>query len=523
LFKFLREVFFQYLGPTSEGAKLIDALAKIYCRLFARKSDRSLPGTSFSNGIRGGGKMMAKEYRGILLIMLALFRSTKGREIINSYREFKLETSKDDWILLIELLLEWEAYLNEPRMEVYHLRRLQKKHRYLMYLMRKIAKRSAGMGLKLLKFHLILHLSEDILQFGVPLEFDTAANESHHKEAKKAARLTQRDAASFQFQTATRMIEFHMLDLAMEEIKSGRKLWEYFDHAVEENNHGKEGSCVENTVQDDRIPGQRSDNSMGSSEDSSVSMDCESEEAVRVQTGETGIVVWLDEETNTGMFCMRTRSKSAVGTTWNPDVVLYLIELQSKIDAFIPTDYMTICTCHRRDDQIFRAHPNYRGKGAWRDWVWVDWAGEGKLPAHIWCFIVVEGLPPGRNGIHHGNVRNLQNGVYALVENAVPEMQEQVRVRSDLMMPVLKEVGAINGEGAVTSRVLYLVDTEAFAGPCCVVPDIGGPPNRYFVVKPRNEWAIEFVHWVEQPHNQDEMDVLSSEEEDEEESDIDDE
>ena len=114
---------------------------------------------------------MAKEYRGILLIMLALFRSTKGREIINSYREFKLETSKDDWILLIELLLEWEAHLNEPRMEVYHLRRLQKKHRYLMYLMRKIAKRSAGMGLKLLKFHLILHLSEDILQFGVPLEF----------------------------------------------------------------------------------------------------------------------------------------------------------------------------------------------------------------------------------------------------------------------------------------------------------------------------------------------------------------
>ena len=83
-----------------------------------------------------------------------------------------------------------------------------------------------------------------------------------------------------------------------------------------------------------------------------MSIDCQSEEAVRVQTGETGIVVWLDEETNTGMFCMRTRSKSAVGTTWNPDVVLYLIELQSKIDAFIPTDYMTICTCHRRDDQI---------------------------------------------------------------------------------------------------------------------------------------------------------------------------
>ena len=51
---------------------------------------------------------------------------------MSSYREFKLERSKDDWIRLIELLLEWEAYLNEPRMEVYHLRRLQNKHWYLL-------------------------------------------------------------------------------------------------------------------------------------------------------------------------------------------------------------------------------------------------------------------------------------------------------------------------------------------------------------------------------------------------------
>jgi hypothetical protein len=37
------------------------------------------------------------------------------------------------------------------------------------------------MGLKLLKFHTILHIWEDIIQFGVPLEFDTSANESMHK------------------------------------------------------------------------------------------------------------------------------------------------------------------------------------------------------------------------------------------------------------------------------------------------------------------------------------------------------
>ena len=43
--------------------------------------------------------------------------------------------------------------------------------------------------------------------------------------------------------------------------------------------------------------------------------------------------------------------------------------------------------------------------------------------------------------------------------------------------------------------------------------DIGGPMDWYFVVKPRNELANEFVEWVEQPHNQDKMDVHFPDEE----------
>ena len=262
IFKYVREVFYQILGPSSEASRLIDALAKIYCKLFARQSDRGLPGTNFSKGIRHGGKMMAKEYRGILLVMLAMCRCTKGRSILNSAGFFKLDTSKDDWILLLEMLLEWEAYLNEPRMQVYHLKRLKKKHRYLMYVIRRLAKRTKGMGLKLLKFHLILHLVEDILQFGVPLEFDTAANESHHKQAKKAARLTQRSADTFQFQTALRMIEFLMLELAMEEIKNGRVVWDYFDGAVEEGSDmevdSSEGEVPESSEEQGEDEGNRS-------------------------------------------------------------------------------------------------------------------------------------------------------------------------------------------------------------------------------------------------------------------------
>ena len=63
-------------------------------------------------------------------------------------------------------------------MKVKHVKRLDKKHRYIMYVMKKVAQRSTGMGLNIMKFHAIIHLMDDILAFGVPLEFDTAANES---------------------------------------------------------------------------------------------------------------------------------------------------------------------------------------------------------------------------------------------------------------------------------------------------------------------------------------------------------
>ena len=334
-FKYLRDIFFEMIGNDSEGARLMNALAKVYSKLFARQSDRTMPGTAFSRGIQVG-KLMAKDYRGVLLIILAMLRSTKGRAILNKYRSFKKESDLDDWILLVELMLEWESYLNEPLMYVKHVKRLEKKHRFIMYIMRKVAQRSKGMGLKLVKFHMILHLWEDILQFGVPLEHDTSANESMHKPSKKASKMTQKAADTFNFQTATRLSEFELLDLAMEEITTGNVPWKYYIRD-EEN------------VQDDQSTGAK---------------------RPEIWTGETGIRVHVDEEGQPG-FRLLTRSKFAHKTRWNSDVIEFLLALQDQLHANGITDSLPIYTCHRRDGQMFRGHPNYRGKGPWRDWAWV--------------------------------------------------------------------------------------------------------------------------------------------------------
>ena len=466
LFKYVRDIFFEVIGPTSEAARQINALAKVYGKYFARQSDRTMPGTAFSRGIQVG-KLMAKDYRGVLLIILTIVRSTKGRSILQKRGSFRDQRDLDDWILLVELLLEWESYLNEPKMLKKHVKRLARKHRYIMYIMRRVAQRNKGMGLKLLKFHMILHIVEDIIELGVPLEYDTSANESMHKPSKKASKMTQRAADTFNFQTANRLVEFNLLDLAMVEIEQGRVPWDYF-HRIEPPENPE-----------------------------SVA------EGQETWTGETKISVFHDEETGRLSFSMSTRSKFLDSTRWSTDIIYFLYALQDQI----PAEKLQIATCHKRNGQVFRGHPNYRGKGPWKDWVMVDWAGYGELPSHIWCFVILENMPEGRNTIHYGGIP-LKDGVFAVVETTILEEDNEIYGQSDLMTPYLKNEIVVNESGSVTDRTFYLADTEAFLDPCCMIPDLGGPSNRYFRVLPRNQWAKKFTEWVEANHSYDTMEDL---------------
>lgn len=475
-FKYVRDVFFEVMGKTSETAKKINALAKVYGKLFTRQSDRTMPGTFFTRGIQAG-KLMAKDYRGVLLIILAIVRSEKGREILSKARgsEFKKETTLNDWILLVELMLEWESYMNEPEMQSKHVKRLEKKHRYIMYIMRKVCPRKEGMGLKLSKFHTILHIWEDIIQAGVPLEYDTSFNERFHRPSKSASRMTQKATDTFNEQTAKRLVEFFLIDLAMYEIQSSVRVWDYFDR---------------------KQPDFESDSS----------------EEEEIFTGDTRIRVFEDENTGEACFNLAGSSKHRFDTELNFLLLQFLIGLQNKIrnnvqDRILdnlPKESLLIYTCHRRNGQIFRGHPNYRGKGAWKDWVWIDWGpGYGRLPSHIWCFVKLENIPTGRGSLEYGGIR-LKNGVFAVVEGST--MQDSV-IRSELFSPITKDV-ELQEDGYVSNRTFYLADTEAFLDPACVIPNLGGKSNEYFVVKPRNQWADCFVKWVQEEHILDKMDQI---------------
>ena len=103
-----------------------------------------------------------------------------------------------------------------------------------------------------------------------------------------------------------------------------------------------------------------------------------------------------------------------------------------------------------------------------------------------------------------------------LVEAAEYDDPEATDRLTDIFTPLTKEVGHMNKAGEVLERRFYLADVEAITGTCIVIPDIGGPANAYFQVKPRDEWAQEFVGWLRRPHKDDEMVWSDEEDEDEE-------
>ena len=107
---------------------------------------------------------MAKDCWGVFLIMATILRSTEGRRLLSTKKKFKHDDQMDDWLLLVELLLEWEAHICSPTMKKKDVKRLDRKNRYIMCTMKKVAKRSKGMGLNIMKFHAITHLAGDTRQ-----------------------------------------------------------------------------------------------------------------------------------------------------------------------------------------------------------------------------------------------------------------------------------------------------------------------------------------------------------------------
>jgi len=512
IFMRMRDCFFKQIGPTSKGAGNINALSKLYGKLFTRQSDRDLPTTNFGHGI-AKGKLTAKEYAGVMLLIAAICQSTEGKRLLKKQGK-KKNFGKDyliaDWQMLIETLICWEQFLCKDRMKMRHVKRLSKKHRYLMYMMKKVANRTEGMGMKFIKFHAILHICHDILMHGIPMNVDTGSNEGHHKGTKKAAKQTQKNIGTFDHQTALRLEEFHMLELAILEIM-GKKLWEYFD--LYEPEEMQEPQRQPNNPPNDRFSDAQMDSSDTEDESIDGQMDPQNFGQMAGKSGLTGTqlkVFWDDEDEQAGWDFASKRVNKPGQVGWDDNVVDFLYNLQEHMRLYTRRDLVIRCE-HKRNGQIFRGHPHYRKQGLWNDWVIVDWNNDGHLPCEIWCFVDLTDLADGTT-VKVGPC-TVQKGLYAVCESSIiidQQEDEEHATNSELFTPIMKEV-EMNEDTTMKGRKFYLADVEAFVSPCVVIPDVGSDyVAKYFLVTPRCEWAGNFEKWLDAPHH---YDVMSDEEE----------
>ena len=93
-------------------------------------------------------------------------------------------------------------------------------------------------------------------------------------------------------------------------------------------------------------------------------------------------------------------------------------------------------------------------------------------------------------------------GLYAIVESAYMSNDEVELNRSEILVPYTKKVGRLEN-GYVMEQKFYLADVEAFDDPAVVIPDIGGEPNAYFLLKNRTQWCEQFVEWLGDPQEDD--------------------
>ena len=116
------------------------------------------------------------------------------------------------------------------------------------------------------------------------------------------------------------------------------------------------------------------------------------------------------------------------------------------------------------------------------------------MPCKLWGFANLSGLPVN-TGLNHGQV-NLCSGHFAVAECAVYVNSEGASAgKGSTFRPIRAEAGGLT-HNIVAHLKFYLIGVEAFHGPVAVVPDLGGSPNDYLLIKPRTVWREEFIEWL---------------------------
>jgi hypothetical protein len=203
---------------TASYKEKFDSWAKIYGRLLQHQSDRTFARAYFPSGITKNSKKHGHEERLVVLLVLLIFVSKEGKQIDEGldgkYDDIEAGKRTCHIIQLMDNLLLLENWLRQGS---FTRKEIKDAKRYMPIFLedyKKVVARKKGMGMKFVKYHLPLHIPDDMLRFGPPTSFDSSTGEAGHVITKDAARRTQKRSSNLESATAQREGEYEVIDSA---------------------------------------------------------------------------------------------------------------------------------------------------------------------------------------------------------------------------------------------------------------------------------------------------------------------
>ena len=455
--KYLRGMFYYQTGKESKLSEKINAIAQHVGYLFSRQSDRDKPRTKFSKGMKKG-KLQGHEMTGLMLVLLATLRCARGRKTLifecrgEQKKYFACAKRVTDWVMLLETMLGMEAWLEQCELRIDTVKRFRLKAKEIMAMMKLIGKRVEGMGFKTFNFHGFQHVSDEILDFGVPCHVNTRSNESGHKRDKRCAKRTQRRPATFDMQTATQISDLDYLDLAMEDV-NGRPLWDYYTGYAED-------------IEQEKVHNGPS-------------------------LGGTSAECYYCSLKDKYIIEVKSRMKRKKHFQFKATVAKKLHLIHHRYSHVV--NPLSIYTeLKLEDDEMHRGSPYYNGK-PWNDWSWFEMDNEVR-PAQIQCYIDLRRLPAAEDP-------SMPPGIYALVEPASWISDPDEQHGSQFFVPHRKDRCQVPDDGEINT--LRMLNVESMRGSTVLIPDLDHKDNSaYLQMVPMSEWADSFEDWINTPHEQ---------------------
>ena len=438
-------------------------------------------------------KVTANEFNGIAIILLLSLRSDLGIHELTVSPKNKLEIDQlSDYCGLLELMLcflFWYKKTDGHPNDELSMKNYDERIRYLLRKMKRVVNRKKGYGMKLKKFHQLLHTVFLMRIYGSMANSDGGPSERNQKAIKNAYDTTQKRITTGHIQAGVRYVDNLSIDMAYESYKGaslnpkrGRGIHREAGDAEEENNDILLRGTKYTLTRDPQL----------------------------------GTRLYLKNQKRYAT----ARDKDKV---FSAQVLSYLSE---RILKYIPNNEagpreLTLLSEHIRKGIIFHAIPWYRSVSEWFDWAVFDYGGY-KQVSQILGFIDLGSYNfteddlkdiPRTNNVWIGDEDGSNRvGWYAVVNNLElnPDHQERwftPRVGSRLVGDGKR---THHGNGALK---LSLLDVDWISSPCVVLEHPQGPnnPNPFKVLMLRDpkEWADMFT-MVGGPWEDDDPDLLAT-------------